>query len=134
MMVALALDSSVPERARRAHAAHDVVEECYLVDPASSHMSTRALPVAAMIHDNSTDLTAIVLTHSLLELTTYRHGKDSGIGLGIEQQKNSRCLGVGKAPWMYKAYVWAESSTRQGGVLAWQGKVVDLTLARQKLK
>ncbi|KAM1935798.1 hypothetical protein ACFX15_019801 [Malus domestica] len=74
-----------------------VEEECYLVDPASSHMlvskikpcmcnnsrantcnkprllegthlldkrSTRALPVALMIHDNSTDRTAIVLaTH-----------------------------------------------------------------------
>ncbi|KAG8363054.1 hypothetical protein BUALT_BualtUnG0008800 [Buddleja alternifolia] len=49
-----------------------VGEECYLVDPASSHMlvskikpcmykrSTRALPVAAMIHDNSTDRTALV--------------------------------------------------------------------------
>ncbi|KAL2223901.1 UNVERIFIED_CONTAM: hypothetical protein Sindi_0468700 [Sesamum indicum] len=49
-----------------------VGEECYLVDPASSHMlvskikpcmykrSTRAPPVAAMIHDNSTDRTALV--------------------------------------------------------------------------
>ena len=123
MTAALALDPTVPERARRAHAARGVVEECYLVDPASSHMlvskikpcmckyeqiqtvklrmahyisyslfdgiyysdnrsnsrantcnkprllegmhlldkrSTRALPVAAMIHDNSTDRTAIV--------------------------------------------------------------------------
>ncbi|KAK4412158.1 hypothetical protein Salat_2962000 [Sesamum alatum] len=52
------------------HAGDGVGEECYLVDPASSHMlvskikpcmykrSTRALPVAAMIHDNSTDRTA----------------------------------------------------------------------------
>ncbi|KAD0299850.1 hypothetical protein E3N88_44481 [Mikania micrantha] len=49
-----------------------VKEESYLVDPASSHMlvskikpcmykrSTRALPVATMIHDNSTDRTALV--------------------------------------------------------------------------
>ncbi|KAL0324016.1 UNVERIFIED_CONTAM: hypothetical protein Scaly_2368700, partial [Sesamum calycinum] len=59
------------------HAGGGVGEECYLVDPASSHMlvskikpcmwmhlldkrSTRALPVAAMIHDNSTDRTALV--------------------------------------------------------------------------
>ncbi|KAL0386436.1 UNVERIFIED_CONTAM: hypothetical protein Slati_4556800 [Sesamum latifolium] len=73
------------------HAGDGVGEECYLVDPASSHMlvskikpcinsrantcnkprllegmhlldkrSTRALPVAAMIHDNSTDRTALV--------------------------------------------------------------------------
>ncbi|KAH0656880.1 hypothetical protein KY285_031768 [Solanum tuberosum] len=99
------LEPSVPVRARGAHAARGVAEECYLVDPASSHMlvskikpciyslfdgiyysdnrsnsrantcnkprllegmhlldkrSTRALPVAAMIHDNSTDRTAIV--------------------------------------------------------------------------
>ena len=32
------LEPSVPVRARRAHAARGVVEECYLVDPASSHM------------------------------------------------------------------------------------------------
>lgn len=38
MTAALALDPTVPERARRAHAARGVVEECYLVDPASSHM------------------------------------------------------------------------------------------------
>ncbi|KAF3437860.1 hypothetical protein FNV43_RR20616 [Rhamnella rubrinervis] len=49
-----------------------IAKECYLVDPASSHMlvskikpcmykrSTRALPVALMIHDNSTDRTALV--------------------------------------------------------------------------
>ncbi|KAG8380497.1 hypothetical protein BUALT_Bualt06G0021600 [Buddleja alternifolia] len=49
-----------------------VDEECYLVDPTSIHMlvskikpcmykrSTRALPVAAMIHDNSMDRTALV--------------------------------------------------------------------------
>ncbi|KAL2224476.1 UNVERIFIED_CONTAM: hypothetical protein Sindi_2979400 [Sesamum indicum] len=74
------------------HAGGGVGEECYLVDPASSHMlvskikpcmlileliratnprllegmhlldkrSTRAPPVAAMIHDNSTDRTALV--------------------------------------------------------------------------
>ncbi|KAF3437853.1 hypothetical protein FNV43_RR20609 [Rhamnella rubrinervis] len=48
------------------------IKECYLVDPASSHMlvskikpcmykrSTRALPVALMIHDNSADRTALV--------------------------------------------------------------------------
>ncbi|KAF1856301.1 hypothetical protein Lal_00046687, partial [Lupinus albus] len=46
-----------------------VVDGCYLVDPASSHMlvskikpcmckSTQALPVALMIHDNSSDRTA----------------------------------------------------------------------------
>ena len=38
MTVALALDLTMPERARQAHAARVVIEECYLVDPASSHM------------------------------------------------------------------------------------------------
>ncbi|KAL3513428.1 hypothetical protein ACH5RR_026145 [Cinchona calisaya] len=50
-----------------------VREECYLVDPASSHMlvskikpcmykrSMRTLPVAVMIHDNLTDRTIIVI-------------------------------------------------------------------------
>ncbi|KAG4958316.1 hypothetical protein JHK87_034949 [Glycine soja] len=49
-----------------------VINGCYLVDPASSHMlvskikpcmykrSTQALPVALMIHDNSSDRTAFV--------------------------------------------------------------------------
>ena len=38
MTVALALDLTMPERARQAHAARVVIEECYLVDPSSSHM------------------------------------------------------------------------------------------------
>ena len=38
MTIALFLDPTVTEREHRPHAARDVFEECYLVDPASSHM------------------------------------------------------------------------------------------------
>ena len=38
MTIALSLDLTVTEREHRSHAARDVFEECYLVDPASSHM------------------------------------------------------------------------------------------------
>ena len=38
MTAALAYDPTVPKRTCRAHAARGVVEECYLVDPASIHM------------------------------------------------------------------------------------------------
>ena len=38
MTAALAYDPTVPKRTRGAHAAHSIVEECYLVDPASIHM------------------------------------------------------------------------------------------------
>ena len=38
MTTALSLDPTMTERARRSHAAREVFEEFYLVDPASSHM------------------------------------------------------------------------------------------------
>ena len=38
MTVALTLELTLPKRACRAHAVRSVVEEFYLVDPASSHM------------------------------------------------------------------------------------------------
>ncbi|KAG5614884.1 hypothetical protein H5410_014708 [Solanum commersonii] len=38
MSVVFALDLIVPEQACRAYAARNVVEECYLVDSANSHM------------------------------------------------------------------------------------------------
>ena len=38
MTIALSLDLTVTEREHRSHAASDVFEECYLVDPGSSHM------------------------------------------------------------------------------------------------
>ncbi|KAG5615376.1 hypothetical protein H5410_015200 [Solanum commersonii] len=38
MMIALALDLTVPKRVRQDDAVRVVIEECYLVDPASSHM------------------------------------------------------------------------------------------------
>ncbi|KAI7991115.1 hypothetical protein LOK49_LG12G03019 [Camellia lanceoleosa] len=72
----LYLCSRIQSLVRSGFCSADVVKkECYMVDPASSHMlvskikpcmwmhlldkrSTRAMPVVLMIHDNSTDCTA----------------------------------------------------------------------------
>ena len=44
MTTALSLEPTMTERARRSHAARDIFEEFYLVDPASSHMLSKIKP------------------------------------------------------------------------------------------
>uniref|UniRef100_M1DUC9 Uncharacterized protein n=1 Tax=Solanum tuberosum TaxID=4113 RepID=M1DUC9_SOLTU len=53
MTVALALDLTMPERARQAHAACVVIEECYLVDPSSSHMVVSKIKPCICVHRSS---------------------------------------------------------------------------------
>uniref|UniRef100_M1DUP9 rRNA intron-encoded homing endonuclease n=1 Tax=Solanum tuberosum TaxID=4113 RepID=M1DUP9_SOLTU len=53
MTVALALDLTMPERACQAHAARVVIEECYLVDPATSHMVVLKIKPCICVHRSS---------------------------------------------------------------------------------
>uniref|UniRef100_M1DUF3 Uncharacterized protein n=1 Tax=Solanum tuberosum TaxID=4113 RepID=M1DUF3_SOLTU len=53
MPVALALDLTIPERAQQAHAARVAIEECYLVDPSSSHMVVSKIKLCLCVHRSS---------------------------------------------------------------------------------
>ncbi|KAD1352121.1 hypothetical protein E3N88_42977 [Mikania micrantha] len=90
-----------------------VKEESYLVDPASSHMlvskikpcmykrSTRALPVATMIHDNSTDRTALVpATH---------HSNFCPINFRWDSRGHSYFIVRGEHSWIYERRTTAKA-------------------------
>ncbi|KAK7293897.1 hypothetical protein RJT34_16774 [Clitoria ternatea] len=84
----------------------DGINGCYLVDPASSHMliskikpcmykrSMQTLPIALMIHDNSSDRTALVLAthHSNFCPIKFRCLSWPGCASGAVTLKKLECL------------------------------------------